>query len=87
MGGVEAGFDLLETLFENGSSQNGGCGCSITCLVVSLAGDALHQTGSNVNALVRELDGFGNCNTVLGDLGAAVGLVDQNISSTWTQSH
>ncbi len=82
---VQAWFNFLETFLENCSGQNGGSCGTITGFIVGLAGNTLNETGSNVNTLVWEFNGFSDGDTVLGDLWAAITLIDQYISSTWTQ--
>ena len=41
----------------------------------------LNQFGSDVLELVLEVNRFGNCHTVLGDLGAAPALLDDDVTT------
>ena len=43
--------------------------------------DRLHQVGADVLELVLELYGLGHRDTVLGDLGAAVALLDHDVAA------
>jgi len=84
--GVHSSGDRLATLLEDSSSQNGGgCG-TISSLVVSLRSDLLDQTSTDVVVSIGEIDFFGNSNTILGDFWSTEGLVDDNISSSGSES-
>ncbi len=41
----------------------------------------LNEAGAHVLVLVLELDSLGNRDTILGDLGAAKGLLDQHVAA------
>lgn len=49
VGWVDSRLDFLESLFEDGSSEDGGCGGSVTSFVVGLIGDTLDKTGTDVD--------------------------------------
>ena len=85
IGGVDASRDVLEGLGKDGAGEDGGGGGSIAGLVVGLAGDVHHEAGAEVLELVLELDGLGDGDTVLGDLGTAVGLLNDDIAALGTE--
>lgn len=87
VGGVEAGLDLLEALLVDGAGQDGGGGGAVAGFVVGLVGDVLHQTGSDVHGLLADFDCLRDGDSVLGDFGAAVALVDQDVSAAGTEGH
>jgi hypothetical protein len=82
MGGVESSFDFFEALFINGAGQDGCGGGAVSCLIICLIGNILNKAGSDVQGLFREINGFGHGHSVLGDLRAAVALVDENVASS-----
>ena len=50
-------------------------------MLVCVVGYVLDEFGSDVLELVLQLDGLGNRDTVLGDLGAAPGALDDDVSA------
>ncbi|KAK1245315.1 hypothetical protein MKX08_004944 [Trichoderma sp. CBMAI-0020] len=62
--GVAAGGDVLDGLGEDGTSQDGGTGGSVTSSLVGLGSNILDQLGTEVLKLVLESDGPGDSNTV-----------------------
>ena len=76
--GVEAGRDGVEALGGDGAGQHGRGGGAITRVVVSVVRDILDEPRADVLVLVLELDGLGDGDAILGDLGAAVRLLDEH---------
>lgn len=87
MSGVESCFDFFEALFINGASQDGSSGGTVSGLIISLIGNILNEASSNVQRLFREINSFGHGDSVLGDLGAAVALIDENVASSWAKGN
>ena len=56
-------------------------GSPIPCLVIGITGHILYQLGPNILVLVLQLYPLGNCHTILGDLGAAPRLLQDNIAT------
>jgi len=56
------------------------CG-TVTGSVVGLGGDVLDEAGAHVLVLVLKLDGLGDSHTILGDLWATEGLLDQDVAT------
>lgn len=85
VGWIESGLNLLEAFFVDGSSKDSGSGCSISSFVVGLVGDILDQTGTDVDRPIGQLNSLSDSDTILGDFRAAVGLINQNVSSSRTK--
>lgn len=85
--GVHSGSDRFASFLEDGSSQNGGSGGTITSLIIGLTGNLLNKSSSQIFHFVGEFDGLGNGNSVLGDLGGTESLFNNDISSLWSQSN
>lgn len=79
--GVHAGSDALATFLEDGSSEDGGGGGTITSFVVGLVGDVLNEGSTEVHVSVSEFDILGDGDTILGDLRSTEGLVNDDIST------
>jgi len=62
--GVAASGYVLDGLGEDGAGKDSGGGGTVTSNFVSLRGDILEQTSTQVLELVLESDGLCNCNTV-----------------------
>ena len=62
--GVAAGSDVLDSLGEDGASENGGGGGTVTSNLVGLGGDILEKTSTEVLELVLEGDGLGDSHTI-----------------------
>ncbi|CAH0019690.1 unnamed protein product [Clonostachys rhizophaga] len=62
--GVATGGNVLDSLGENGTAEDGGSGGTVTGNFVGLGGDVLEKTGTEVLELVLENDGLGNGDTV-----------------------
>jgi hypothetical protein len=75
-------FNLLQALFVDGSGEDGSCRCTISSFIVSLIGYALHQTGPDIGGFISELNGLSDSDTVFGDFGLAIGLVNEYIAPT-----
>ena len=85
VGWVHACLDLFIALFVDGSSKD-GCGCcAISSLVVGLVCDVFDEGGSDVGGFVGEVDCFGDGDSVFGDFGGAVALVDEDISASGSE--
>ncbi|CAH0040953.1 unnamed protein product [Clonostachys solani] len=61
---VATGGNVLYSLGENGTAEDGGSGGTVTGNFVGLGGDVLEETSTEVLELVLENDGLGNGNTV-----------------------
>jgi len=79
--GVDASRHVLEGLGKDGAGEHGGGGGAISGSLVGLVGDVSHKFGTEVLKLVLELNGLGDGHTVLGDLGATEGLLDDHIAT------
>jgi hypothetical protein len=79
--GVAAGSDVLDGLGEDGASENGGRGGTITSDLVGLAGNVLEETSAEVLELVLEGDGTSDGHTVLCDLGRAIAGLDEDVAA------
>jgi hypothetical protein len=84
--GVAASGDVLDGLGEDGASEHGGRGGTVTSDLVGLAGDILEETSAEVLELVLEGDGAGDSHTVLGDLGGAEAGLDKDVTALGTES-
>jgi len=84
--GIAASGDVLDGLGEDGASEHGGRGGTVTGDLVGLAGDILEETSAEVLELVLEGDGAGDGHTVLGDLGRAEAGLNEDIAALGTES-
>ena len=82
VGWVHACLDFFVALFVDGSCKDGGSGCAISGLVIGFICDVFDEGGSDVGGFVGEVDCFGYCDSVFGDFGGAVALVDEDISAS-----
>ena len=64
---VSASGDVAQTVVDDGLSEQGCGGGTVTHGVVGLGGDLLHQLGAHVLDVVLELNLLGDGNTVVGD--------------------
>ena len=85
--GVHASSNWLATLLEDGSSQDGGGGGTITSLIISLACNLFHKTSTDVVISVWEFNILGDSDSVLSDLGGSEGSVKDYISSSWSKGN
>ena len=84
---VHSSSDRFAALFEDSTGENCGGRCTVTSLIVSLAGDLLNKVSTDVLIAIAELDILGHSDTILGNLGHAKSLVDDDIAATRAQSH
>jgi len=84
--GVHASGDTHAALSVDGLGQHGGGGGAIAGQVVGLAGNLAHKLGAEVLELVLEVDAAGHSDTILGDLGRAVGLLNDDVTSLGAKS-
>lgn len=84
--GVHASGNRLASLLEDGASKNGGGGGAITSLIVGLGGNLLDEASTNVVVSIGELNLLSNGDTILGDLGRAEGLVNDDVTAARTKS-
>lgn len=82
VGGVHSGLDLLVAFLVDGSGQDSGRGGSVSGFIIGLVGDILDEGGSDVGGFVGEVDCLGDCDSVLGDFGRSVALVDEDIPAS-----
>lgn len=73
--------DLVKSLLGNGPGQYCGTGGSVSCLLVGVVSDILHQPGPNVLVLILQVDGLRYCHSVLSDFWTAPALFNYDISS------
>ena len=64
---IGAGGDVAQTVVDDGLSEQGCGGGTVTHGVVGLGGDLLHQLGAHVLDVVLELDLLSDGNAVVGD--------------------
>lgn len=83
--GVETGRDGFASFCVDGSSQNSGSGSSVSGNVIRPGRDALDELSTHVFKLVFEIDGLGYCDTIFGDLGWSVRLLNDDIASLWAK--
>jgi hypothetical protein len=74
-------FDLLQALFVDSSREDGSSGSAISCLIIGPACNALDKTGTDIGRRVRELDRFGDVNSIFCYFGLTEGLVDKDIAT------
>ena len=84
---VGSGCHVLQTHAYDGLCQNGSGRCSVTGLVACLGCHFFDQLCSEVLCGVCQLNLFGYCHTVFGDVRSAVFLVNHYIASLRTQRH
>ena len=79
---IESRFYLLKSLFEDGSCKDGGWGGSVSSLIVGFIGNAFDKAGSNIDRFIREVDSFGDSDTIFSDFRWSITLINKNISSS-----
>lgn len=79
--GVGAFADGFEALLGDGAGQHRGGGGAVAGLLVGVVGHVLHQLGADVLVLVLQVDALGHRHAVLGDLGAAPALLDDDVAT------
>jgi len=78
---VAASSNVLNGLSENSTAKDSSRSGTITSRFVGLGSNLLQETGTQVLELVLQVDGLGNGNTILGDLGSTKGLLNKNIAT------
>ena len=78
---------VLQAFAYDSLSQYGCCGCSVACIVASLACHALNELCTSVLESVCELHFFSDCDAILSDLRSAELLLDDNVATLRTESH
>ena len=84
--GVQTSINRLATLTDDGTSENGGGGGTISSDIVGLGGNLLDELGTQVHVLVGEINLLGDGDTILGDLGATIGLLDNDVATLGSKS-
>ena len=84
--GVGAGGQVLQTLADDGLSQQGGGGGTVAGHVVGLGGNFLHQLSAHVLKGIFQFDLLGDGHAVVGDEGSAVLLVKNYVSALGAES-
>src|SRR5690606_16396804 len=84
---VVARGDVAGALAEDGLGQHGGCGGAVTGDVGGLAGDLLDHLDAEVLELSFELDILGDGDAVLGDLGGAEALLEDDVATLGAEGH
>ncbi len=82
---VGAGNHVLQTLVNQRLGQHGGGGGAVAGDVVGLLGDFLDQLGADALVRILEIDLLGDGNTIIGDGGSAIGLVQHHVATLGTQ--
>ncbi len=83
---VHAGSNGLQTFGDDGLSQYGGSGGTVTSVVIGAGGNVFNQLRAHVFELVFQLDFLGNGNAVFGDQRRAEAALDQHVTTLRTQS-
>lgn len=83
---VQSCLNFFISLFVDGSGKESGCGSTVSGLIVSLVGDILDESSSDVGSFVGEIDCLGDSNSVLCDLGRSVALIDENVAASGSES-
>src|SRR5882672_3268458 len=84
---VDARGDGLEAFADDGLRQHGRGGGAVTGFIGSVGRHFLHHLRAHVFELVFEFDFLGDRDTVLGDGGSAVALVEHCIAALGTQRY
>ena len=79
---VHSCLDFLISFFIDCSCQNSSSCCSISSFIICLVCNIFDKGGSNVGGFVGEVDSFGYCDSVFGDFGRSIALIDENISAS-----
>ena len=77
--------DAFATFLENSSGKHCSCGGSISSYVIGLRSNLLDQLCSNVHEPVTELYCLCDSDSVLGDFGGSVLLINDHVSSSGAQ--
>ena len=84
---VGAGGDVAQALVDQGLGQNGRGGGAVTCDVVGLLGNFLHQLGADALERIVEVDFLGDGDAILGDRGGAPLLVEHDVATLGAERH
>ena len=84
---VGTGGNILQALGNDGLCQDGSSSRTVTSVVASLGGYALHQLGTGILEFVFQLDFLGYGHAVLGNLGSTELLLDDDITTLGAQCH
>ena len=84
---VGAGGDVTQALVDQRLGQNGRGGGAVTCDVVGLLGNFLHQLGADALERIVQVDFLGDGNAILGDRGGAPLLVEHDVAALGAQRH
>ena len=82
---VHSCLDFLISFFIDCSCQNSSSCCSISSFIICLVCNIFDKGGSNVGGFVGEVDCFGDGDSVFGDFGGAIALVDEDISASGSE--
>ncbi|RMQ94102.1 hypothetical protein ALP94_03130 [Pseudomonas savastanoi pv. glycinea] len=82
---VHAGSDGFQAFVDDGLSQNGCSGSTVTSVIVSTGSNVFDQLRAHVFETVFQFDFFGNRNTVFGDQRSAEALLNNNVTAFWAQ--
>ena len=82
---VHAGSNSLQTFGNDGLSQYGSSGGTVTSVIVGTGSNVFDQLRAHVFKLVFQLDFLGNGNAVLGDQRRAEAALDQHVTALRTQ--
>lgn len=80
------GIERRNTFTENSAGQNGCSSGTISSNIIRLVRNLLDKTCSEVHVAIFKLDLLGDSDTVLGDLGASVTLLDDDVTSSRAKS-
>ena len=84
---VGASGDVAQPFTDESLRQDGCGGRAVTSDIVGLGGDFLDQLRTHVFHGVFQLDLFGDRDTIVGDGGRTVGLVENDVASTGADRH
>ena len=82
---IGTGSHILHTLRKDGLSQNGSCGGTVASIIASLAGHTLHKLCAGILKGIFQFNLLGYGHTVLGNLGSAKLLINNNVATLGAQ--
>ncbi len=77
--GVGSGGNVLESFLDDGLGQQGSGGGTVSCHIIGLGGNFLHQLGSHILKGIFQFDFPGNGYPVVGDGGGTEFFVQNNV--------
>ena len=83
---ISACSHVLKADVDDGLSENGGSGGTVTCLVIGLGSDFLDHLGTHIRKPVLEFDFLCDRNTVLCHVRSTELLVDDHVATLWSES-